>query len=366
LRILALVTDAFGGDGGIACYNRDLITALSSMDALTDIRILPRNGKAVTVPDNVDQLDAESNRILYSLRAFWSCLQFKPQVIFCGHIFMLPLAVLIARIFDVKVWLQLHGIEAWDKPSTFMQKNICHLDIVTCVSRYTRRRFLAWADIAADRVHVLPNTVSSAFIPLVRDAARSDYGVAGNKVLLTVSRLSSLERYKGHDRILKCLSQLREKYPEILYLIAGEGDDEARLKDMVQQLGVQDCVRFLGRVANEKLPALYAAADLFLMPSTGEGFGIVFLEAMASGTPALGLDCDGSIDPLLDGEMGFVSDEKNLAANIAKALSFERVNGLSERVHATFGQSMFQQQVWALQKKLSGNSFHPGVPTCAV
>jgi len=335
------------------------------MDALTDIRILPRNGKAVTVPDNVDQLDAESNRILYSLRAFWSCLQFKPQVIFCGHIFMLPRVVLLAAILDVKVWLHLNGIEAWDKPSTFMQKNICHLDIVTCVSRYTRRRFLAWADIAADRVHVLPNTVSSAFIPLVRDAARSDYGVAGNKVLLTVSRLSSLERYKGHDRILKCLSQLREKYPEILYLIAGEGDDEARLKDMVQQLGVQDCVRFLGRVANEKLPALYAAADLFLMPSTGEGFGIVFLEAMASGTPALGLDCDGSIDPLLDGEMGFVSDEKNLLVNMEKAILFGRPAGLSQRVHACFGKDNFRNQVSALQKSLCGNKTGHGASPCA-
>ncbi|MGH8499899.1 MAG: glycosyltransferase, partial [Methylococcales bacterium] len=115
-----------------------------------------------------------------------------------------------------------------------------------------------------------------------------------------------------------------------------------------------------------KLPALYAAADLFLMPSTGEGFGIVFLEAMATGTPALGLDCDGSVDPLLDGELGFVSNEENLADNIAKALSFERVTDLSERVHATFGQNLFRQQVWALQGKLSGNSFHSGAPTCAV
>ncbi|MGH8051440.1 MAG: glycosyltransferase family 4 protein [Arenimonas sp.] len=364
--MLALVTDAFGGDGGIACYNRDLITALSAMPAMTDIRIVPRNGKADSVPDKVHQLAAESNRILYSLRAFWSCLKFKPQVIFCGHIFMLPLAVLLARLFHVKVWLQLHGIEAWDKPSKFIENNLRHIEMVTCVSRYTRRRFLAWADIAADRVHVLPNTVSNAFVPLLRDVARSDYDVTGNKVLLTVSRLSSLERYKGHDRILKCLSQLRKKYPDILYLIAGEGDDEDRLKDIAHQLGVQDSVRFLGRVPNTKLPALYAAADLFLMPSTGEGFGIVFLEAMATGTPALGLDCDGSVDPLLDGELGFVSNEENLADNIAKALSFERVTDLSERVHATFGQNLFRQQVWALQGKLSGNSFHSGAPTCAV
>lgn len=367
MKMLALITDAFGGDGGIACYNRDLMAALSNHDSAADILILPRDGKPSLLPKGIRQLTPRNNKIVYSLFAFWHCLKFRPRTIFCGHLFLLPLAVLLARIFRIKVWLQLHGIEAWQPLSGKSEKYWRNVESVTCVSRYTRRRFLAWADIDGDKVHVLPNTVSDSFLPQDRDVARKEFDIERNKViLLTVSRLASAERYKGHDLVLQMLPRLLQNNPDVMYLVAGEGDDRQRLESMAQDLGIQHAVRFLGKVPNENLPALYTAADLFLMPSTGEGFGIVFLEAMACGTPALGLNVDGSTDPLRDGEMGFICDADHLVEEIEKALSFGRSESLSERVHAVFGKSSFDRQVVVLQKKIIADEARIGASPCAV
>lgn len=365
--MLALVTDAFGGDGGIACYNRDLMTALSNHDSASDILILPRDGKPSSLPKGIRQLAPRNNKIVYSVFAFWHCLKFRPRTIFCGHLFLLPLATLLARIFRIKVWLQLHGIEAWQPTTAAYGKHWQHVEWVTCVSRYTRRRFLAWADIAGNKVHVLPNTVSASFLPQPRDMARMEYGIEPDKtVLLTVSRLASAERYKGHDLVLQSLPRLLQNNPDVFYLVAGEGDDRQRLESMAQDLGIQHAVRFLGKVPNEKLPALYTAADLFLMPSIGEGFGIVFLEAMACGTPAMGLNADGSADPLRDGETGFICAADHLVEEIEKALSFGRSEGLSEQVHAVFGKSNFERQVVALQKRIIADEARIGASPCAV
>ena len=116
--------------------------------------------------------------------------------------------------------------------------------------------------------------------------------------------MDSRERYKGHDRVIAAIPDLVAKGHDIRYLVVGEGDDRARLEALARDAGVSDRVRFLGAVGLQSLVETYRMADLFVMPSTGEGFGVAFLEAMASGTPALGLDVAGAKDALADGELG--------------------------------------------------------------
>lgn len=262
---------------------------------------------------------------------------------------MLPLAAMIARWHGVPLWLQIHGIEAWSRPKDAVARAVAQVDFVTSVSRHTRRRFLEWASVEPRFVRVLPNTVHPRYRPDDRRRARARLNLDdGDRVLLTVGRMAASERYKGHDRVLDCLAGRGPERGEVRYLVAGVGDDSQRVQSRTKELGLSSVVRFLGRVPDDELPDVYRAADLFVMPSTGEGFGIVFLEAMACGTPALGLDGDGSNDPLMDGRLGRLTTQSGLCAAIGEELYKPRPPDLSSRTLAVFGPEAFQSQVAAL------------------
>jgi len=162
MRLLALVTDAFGAPGGIAQYNRDLFTALAGSEAIEHVDILPRNGTPPSkLPERLHQHNAQAGKLAYTAKALRLAKRNKPNRIFCGHINLLPLARWMARYTGAPIWLQLHGIDAWDKPRRTGKGLFDHVQLVTCVSRYTRRRFLSWANIDPSGVKVLPNTVAT-------------------------------------------------------------------------------------------------------------------------------------------------------------------------------------------------------------
>ena len=109
----------------------------------------------------------------------------------------------------------------------------------------------------------------------------------------------------------------------------GDGDDRPRLESLAVECGVAENVQFAGSVPPEELPDYFRLADVFVMPSTGEGFGIVFLEAMATGVRVIGGNQDGSADPLADGQLGWAVDpdnERELISAICAALSTDSAN----------------------------------------
>jgi phosphatidylinositol alpha-1,6-mannosyltransferase len=320
VRILALVGDCYGARGGIARYNQDLFDSLA--EGGTQLLVLPRLGHAsgVSMPATIRQWPPIFNRTLYSLAAVWLAWRHRPiDVVFCGHVFMAPLAWALARLFKARYWLQTHGIEIWTARSGFKRTAIEAADLVTAVSRVTRRRLLEWSDLAPDRVRVLPNTVRDVFAP---GPSSPDYrariGVGEGPVLLTVGRLASSERSKGHEAIFSLLPALRAHFPNLVYLIAGEGDDLPRLEGRARELGLgPDRVRFLGYVPDGELPDLYRLADLFVMPSSTEGFGIVYLEAAACGLRVVGGAGDGSADAIQDSRVGMTVDPDDTNALLA-------------------------------------------------
>jgi phosphatidyl-myo-inositol dimannoside synthase len=325
MRVLALVTDAFGGHGGIAQYNRDFLTALSISGFITAVTALPRFGTpSAPLPVGITQLPSSSNRVAWSAQAVRFSLQSPPDVIFCGHLNAAPLAAAIGKVIARPVWTQVHGIEAWSERSRLMRRAIEASSLVTAVSRYTRHRLLSWCDLPPARVRVLPNT----FPPVHRKRAKRDdlvsrHKLAGRKVILTVGRMAAAEAYKGHDRVIRCLPRLKSIEPEVVYLVVGSGDDRPRLESIAREMGIADIVVFTGQAATHELPDYYALADVFAMPSTGEGFGIVFLEAAALGLPVIGGNRDGSVDALADGVIGKPVDPGDcdaLVAALAKAL----------------------------------------------
>jgi phosphatidyl-myo-inositol dimannoside synthase len=123
-----------------------------------------------------------------------------------------------------------------------------------------------------------------------------------------MGRLASAERYKGFDQVIEIMPKLLERFPALKYLIVGDGDDRARLEAKAKDLGVSDEVLFAGHIAETEKVAHYNLADVYVMPSTGEGFGIVLIEAAACGVPVVGSQVDGSREALLDGRLGHLVD----------------------------------------------------------
>src|SRR5262249_54390522 len=149
------------------------------------------------------------------------------------------------------------------------------------------------------------------------------HATGGKKVLMTVSRLASSEQYKGHDRVICALPKVLSQRPDSIYLIVGDGDDRLRLQSLAVKCGVAENVQFTGFVPAEELPDYFRLADVFVMPSAGEGFGIVFLQAMATGVRVIAGNRDGSRDPLCDGTLGTLVDPENceeMASAIVSAL----------------------------------------------
>jgi phosphatidylinositol alpha-1,6-mannosyltransferase len=321
MRALALVTDAFGGLGGIARYNQDLILALAQSSHVSEIVVLPRFAASVPeVPAKVRQVAPSADRVTWSARALALAARQRTDAVFCGHLNAAPLAATIAAIRRAPLWVQVHGVEAWQRRSGAHHRALLSAALVTSVSRYTRTRLLGWADLPPHRLRVLPNTVRpNQLARPSRNDLITRLGLADRRVILTVGRLSASERYKGHDRLILALPGIVARVPEVTYLIVGSGDDQPRLKQLAQEAGVGDRVVFAGHVPDPELPDYFALADVFAMPSTGEGFGIVFIEAAASGLPVIGGNCDGSVDALADGRIGRLINP-NAPAEIEGAL----------------------------------------------
>ncbi len=181
------------------------------------------------------------------------------------------------------------------------------------ISRYTREQVQRWSGIEPHRIRVVPNAVHLGCYSRGAKPRHlvERYGVEGKLVLLTVGRLRSNERYKGQDKIITLLAKLTARFPNLVYLIAGDGDDRDRLETMTMKSELQGHVIFAGRISEEEKIDHYNLADAFAMPSTGEGFGFVFLEAAACGLPVLGGSVDGSRDALVDGHLGVMVDPEN-------------------------------------------------------
>jgi len=312
LRILALVTDAFGGHGGIALYNRDFLTGLCEMNESSEVVALPRlmPNPPEPLPDKLTwNLDGLGGKPHY-FRALLALLAHdrKFDLVVCGHINLLPAAWLAKKVTGAQLLLEIYGIDAWRPTKSWLANRLVHqCQAVTSISSVTRDRFLEWAKVDQGKMHLLPNAIHPDWYGLgpKPDYLINRYRLLGKKVLMTLGRLVEKERYKGFDEVLEILTELPK---DVSYLIVGDGSDRARLEVKVQQLGVADRVVFAGLIPESEKADHYRLADLYVMPSRGEGFGFVFLEALACGIPCIGSTEDGSREALREGALGQLID----------------------------------------------------------
>lgn len=241
------------------------------------------------------------------------------DVIILSHINLALVGLLVKLISPkTKVWLIAHGIEVW-RPLSIPKKRLLNkCDKVICVSNFTKAKLHSMHQTNADKCVVLNNALDP-FMKLPQNFERpaylmERYGLTNaNPVIFTLTRLASSELYKGHDIVIKTLGALKHKFPDIKYILAGKYDEleGLRVKKLIEDTGVSEQVILTGFLKEEELPDHFLTADVFVLPSKKEGFGIVFIEALACGLPVVCGNADGSIDAIRNGELGTAINTDN-------------------------------------------------------
>ena len=326
-RFLVLTTDAFGGHGGIALYNRDLLSALCSFPGCSEVVAVPRS-----IPDPLEKdrpnnltyvtsgLHGKAKYVMAVLKVLNENSNF--DFIICGHVNLLSIAYLVGAWLRKPVLLFVYGIDVWQPTkSKLINKFVKNISCFVSISDVTKERFTEWAKLDNKKSFVIPNAIHMENYGVAdkNDRLISQYGLDDKTVLMTLGRLSADERYKGFDEIIELLPKLIQEIPDIVYMVIGSGDDRERLQKKAIALGVGEHVIFTGFVSESEKPDYYRLADAYVMPSYGEGFGFVFLEALACGIPVVASKIDGGREAVRHGKLGTLVDPYD-AEDITKGI----------------------------------------------
>ncbi|MBD2083173.1 glycosyltransferase family 4 protein [Leptolyngbya sp. FACHB-17] len=358
--------EVFSCEGGIQSYVKDILRTYSQIDTLSADIFLLRDRASVENPFASDRSrfhyckdrSPRLGRVKLAIALFTHLLKHRPDRVFCGHILLAPLIQTLCKPLGIPYTVLTYGKEVWEPLPSGKQRALQNADRVWAISRYSCDRACAANGIEPNKVDFLFCAVDgSVFQPQAKDSELlRKYQLESCKVLMTVARLWSGDPYKGVDVTIRALPQILRVFPNVKYLVIGRGDDQPRLAKLAEDLGVSDHVVFAGFVAAEELPKHYCLADAYVMPSQ-EGFGIVYLEALACGVPVLSGDADGSADPLQDGRLGWRvphRDPDEVAIACIEMLKGEdqrcAAEWLRQESLAAFGKPAFVQRL----KELAG------------
>jgi phosphatidylinositol alpha-1,6-mannosyltransferase len=334
LKVLMLATDAHGGFGGIAQYNRDIVEAMCGMKFVGAVDVLLRTKPVEPVTSlckvNYDLAGASGRLAFVKRAAVHAFAREKLDLVYCAHINLLPVAAAIASIRRVPLVLAIYGIDVWRKPpGRFIAASLRAVSLVVSISQITLDRFRAWSGFTDTRCKVLPNAIHLADYGMgpKNNALAQRLGVIDRPVVMTLGRMAEFERYKGFDEVIDVMPGLLKSKPDLLYIAAGDGIDRHRLEAKVAALGLREHVLFPGHVAEAEKADLYRLSDVFAMPSSGEGFGFVVLEALACGVPVVASKADGTREAVRGGQLGSLVDPRDpddLERAILAALSLPK------------------------------------------
>lgn len=208
-----------------------------------------------------------------------------------------------------------HGVEVWRPLGWPRDAALRRADLVIGPSADTVQHLLSEQRVAPGKVQRLPWGLDPEFAARVASSARytlpEEFPQTG-RVILSVGRWDRAEQYKGADTLIEALPKVLLAAPDASLVLVGDGDDLPRLEQLAGQHGVSQRVHFFRSLTLEQLFACYAKCDVFALPSRGEGFGLVFLEAMAFGKPVIGGAHGGIPDIVEDGVSGLLVPHGNV------------------------------------------------------
>lgn len=324
-RCLMPVTGMFSSDGGIAAVNRLALYALSEAGWDVDVMALSEKASSADMQyvshGAVTYRTFGNNKLAFALAVWRALLQSRYDLVLTDHVnvaSVLTLPRLVARVQYV-VWLC--GIEVFPpRPDLEGRLGLRHAWKRLAISEYTRSSVaVRFPDLAIQVCELALDPVRHNFVPIESELLSSRRRVTieavdgslqalGERVILHVGRMAVSERYKGQDVLLRAMPHVLSRHPDAQLVLVGRGDDRGRLLAMAHDLPAKARTQVFmpGQVDDELLSRLYDACYVFAMPSTGEGFGLVYLEAMSRGKPCLGGQVDATPFVVRDGTTGLL------------------------------------------------------------
>lgn len=312
--LLFLNLATFRQTGGIEKVNRSVLKAfndLASQDANFKFN-------AISAYDTDNQADSRfispdrnqncsGNKLLFLLKTTQKF--FSADRVLLGHINLLPLIFPLKLLCPFKkIFLYAYGIDVWNLSGP--QKKLIQWinPTIISISHFTSQKIKEqFQDFTPNIKRITPCLDPFLTVPQKLQKQTSKFNQDQKRfVLLALSRLSAAEMYKGYDRTIEALGQIRHTLPHFLFIIAGKADPEEKLRveKLIDNAGLKDNVLLTGFVADSDISDLFLSADVFVMPSQNEGFGITFIEAGLYGLTSIAGNIDGSRDALLDGNLG--------------------------------------------------------------
>jgi len=333
LRILALFPQ-LGGNGGVQLAGRETAFALTEIGdrhgfansflSLND----PAGQQTVSVAGRSIELRgfarSKASFVLSAIRIARTMPRTGPRVILALHPNLARPAVW-ARCFarSTKIAVVSHGVEVWQPLSRLGRRALGRADMLLAPSRFTCEALHSVQSVPSEKIRLLPWSLSPSMLALSHSSPAPPPDFPRGRVILSVARWSTSERYKGADELIRAVAQILPDHPGLHLVLAGDGDDLSRLRALAKSLDTLGRIHFLGGVSDEALASYYAHADIFALPSSGEGFGFVFLEAMAFANPVVAVRAGGLTDIVKDGINGLLvqaSDVQELAGALARLL----------------------------------------------
>ncbi len=307
--LLLALTNLFCAPGGIPAFNCLLVRAAAEYARAQrrELRVIVQGDALGTAAEGELEehfpraylpCGGDRRRLLSAVFKEWP----RRPTLLLGHVNLAPVGLAFGGLMPGPGFgVVAHGTDVWTALPILRRLALRRATAVACVSDHTARCVHLVQGVDASRcVRVINALPEERFAPTPGRPLTAPTPREGTR-LLSVTRLHPGEP-KGIDLVLRALRGL----PRSHYTVAGEGEALQGLRALAVELGVGHQVTFTGRVSDGERERLLRECDVFVLPSSGEGFGIVYLEAMACGKPCVAARVGGAPEVVLDGETGLV------------------------------------------------------------
>lgn len=318
-NLLVVLLSCWVSEGGIQRVNRSLLKYFSQSNSVCNISVLVLLDRPLQIEQAVcsDMLYKRCNiqgfsggKLKFILAYIKRILIKRPDFVWFDHVNSFPLMV-SAAVLNIGYGLTIHGIEVF-RPIGCLKKTALKMaKYIVCPSDNTKNEAIKYATIFK-KAMLCPWGFDVQQQNRMRNLSTT-LNFKDHKTILIVARMDANEAYsKGHQELIEAVALLKERLPEILLIIVGRGSAKLVFERLVVEKKIPNNVLFTGFVPDEKLHAYYEQCDVFAMPSRGEGFGLVYLEAMAYGKPCIGSNVDAAKEVISDEETGYCVDPDNI------------------------------------------------------